>query len=178
LYFSSPGTPNATDLSNIGSALASYWVAEMLPLQSNALTLTQVVVTWLAVENGVQAVFGVTPVAPGGQVSAGLPGNVSLAVSFRTGLSGRSFRGRNYLAGLTEGQVTGNEISSTAAAAFVDVYEGLLPTLTALSLTHVVVSRFAGGLPRVSGVATPVVSYLTTDLVVDSQRRRLTGRGR
>jgi hypothetical protein len=42
---------------------------------------------------------------------------------------------------------------------------------------HVVVSRYHLGAPRVTGIATPVITYLATDNNVDSQRRRLTGRG-
>jgi hypothetical protein len=43
--------------------------------------------------------------------------------------------------------------------------------------TWVVVSRFSGGVERVTGVTTPVVQAAYHDLNLDSQRRRLTGRG-
>jgi hypothetical protein len=41
----------------------------------------------------------------------------------------------------------------------------------------VVVSRVADGIERTIGVATHVVNAQVTDMFIDSQRRRLTGRG-
>jgi len=42
---------------------------------------------------------------------------------------------------------------------------------------HCVISRFNAGAPRTTGVATKVTSCVVVDPYVDSQRRRLTGRG-
>lgn len=118
-----------------------------------------------------------------GQISGeAAPNNCSMCVSFRTGLSGRSFRGRNYVPVLTNSEVTGNMIDATWAAAIVAAYNdltfpaniGILPG----GWEWVVLSRFAGGVERSVGVFTEITNVLVTDLVVDSQRRRLPGRGR
>jgi hypothetical protein len=42
----------------------------------------------------------------------------------------------------------------------------------------VVLSRISEGVPRDLALAQTVTGILTTDLFIDSQRRRLTGRGR
>jgi hypothetical protein len=42
----------------------------------------------------------------------------------------------------------------------------------------VVLSRISEGVPRDLALAQAVTGILTTDLFIDSQRRRLTGRGR
>jgi hypothetical protein len=44
-----------------------------------------------------------------------LPANVTVAVSLRTPFAGRSFRGRTYWIGLSEGAVTGDFVNSNTA---------------------------------------------------------------
>jgi hypothetical protein len=84
-----------------------------------------------------------------------------------------------------EGQTTGaNQIDSATAAAFVDAYSLLLDFGQDIGASWVVVSRFSGvdangdPIPRAAGVTTPITSVLVVDNIVDSQRRRLPGRGR
>lgn len=113
-----------------------------------------------------------------------MPGNVTMSVSFRTALRGRSFRGRNYVAGLTEDQVAGNIFISTLSASWKAAYEAIAAAIASTGWTWVVVSRFSGvdavtkePIPRAAGVTTPVLSVIVVDDFVDSQRRRLAGRG-
>lgn len=113
----------------------------------------------------------------GGIVVAADPNNVSLAVSFRTGIPGRSFRGRSYIIGIPADQINENEVSGTFLANMITAYEALAPIMGTM-WSHAVLSKFTGGAPRVSGVASPVLSYLFSDNIIDSQRRRLPGRGR
>lgn len=116
----------------------------------------------------------------GGISGEAAPNNCTMAVSFRSALSGRSNRGRNYVPVLTNSQVTGNFIDSDWAQSIVDGYAELLFGGGALpgGWVWVVVSRFTNNEPRVAGVFNEVFSVLVTDLVVDSQRRRLPGRGK
>lgn len=131
----------------------------------------------LSIENGsVLSYTAPSPVA-GGANSASEPGNVSFCVSARTGASGRSFRGRKYVAGVPIVFRTGNQVAADWAADILAALNGLISTLNAINQVLVVVSKIADGVERLTGLSTPVINFTYTDLNIDSQRRRLTGRG-
>jgi hypothetical protein len=108
-----------------------------------------------------------------------LPNNVALCVSFRTEGRGRSARGRNYISGHAETSLSGNTFNATVSNGIRDAYEELLDATTYTgSWTWVVLSRFEDGVARAAGLVQPVTAVVLTDTTVDSQRRRLPGRGR
>lgn len=156
------------------------WVGDSLyPLLSSNIFLTEVAVRDLTTASGI--IFNATPTTPvtGGLGGPALPGNVAVVASFRTGFAGRSYRGRNYVAGWVEADVTGNAISPTVADALAAAYEVLMSPTGPMGVTEslwVVASRYANNAPRAEGIATLIRSVLV-DQFVDSQRRRLAGRG-
>lgn len=109
--------------------------------------------------------------------SPALPGSVAFCVSFRTAGRGRSSRGRNYVPGLAEDQVTGNSLSLAVISGLLASYSAFNAALPDESMEWGVLSRVSGGLPRSAGLFQPVTSVVATDINVDSQRRRLSGRG-
>jgi hypothetical protein len=113
---------------------------------------------------------------PGALSGASLPGGTTFAISFRTANRGRSGRGRNYWPGLMEADVTGNLLSAGAADSFLAVYQRLIDS-PPTGWTWGVVSRYHNGAPRSTGIFQPITNVIYTDLAVDSQRRRLAGRG-
>jgi len=107
----------------------------------------------------------------GTDTSAGmLPPQLALVVTLRTLKAGRSFRGRVYLAGFTEGQNTGGgQIDAncmTAADAFVTALGA--PTLNGSETTLGVCSRTLLE-------TNPVTSIVVRDAQWDVQRRRKDG---
>lgn len=114
--------------------------------------------------------------ATGSNASPALPGGSCIAIAFRTAGRGRSARGRNYISGLTESNVTGNTVGGGMISALEIAYNALL-TVPPAGWQWVVASRYTAGAPRVSGVTFPVVLADVSDDFIDSQRRRLTGRG-
>lgn len=163
------------------------WVAESLyPALSQDISLAEVQCRDLSVADGAIFVGVPTVSVEGGQVSPALPGNAAACVSFRTGLAGRSRRGRNYVAGLPEFRVSGNIISDPFVTDLQNAYNVLLaPTgpFVASGFAWVVVSRYSGvdpvtgePIPRAFGQPT-VINAVQVDNLVDSQRRRLAGRG-
>lgn len=116
------------------------------------------------------------PISGNHAAAASTPGNAALVVTFRTGLAGRSFRGRNYIGGLPLVMDDPNHFTDAFAAALQAAYATLPTVLDTLTLTHVVASRWINGVLRTTGAATPVTGYTVNDQV-DSQRRRLAGRG-
>lgn len=114
---------------------------------------------------------------PGGIAQPPLSTQVAYVVGFDTDLRGRSYRGRNYLPGIPEGdQVAPGVTNAAAAGGFVAAYAALAAVETSQNVTHVVTSHFNGGLARAAGVNTEVTGY-RGDLAFDTQRRRSVGRG-
>lgn len=184
LWIEFPAAISPSDLLTLANDIDSWWETFYGPLVSDGVQLHEVVATDMTSASSGQV--SVTPAiaAIGGQSSPDLPSNASLTISFRTALRGRSFRGRNYLVGLTEDTNTGNIINDAFLALVVAAYEELLPGGSALSAGEwVVASRFSGvdtngvPIPRVAGVTTPITTVVIVDNVIDSQRRRLPGRG-
>lgn len=143
--------------------------------------LDQVRATDLTTQTGASILKVYTPTPGPINDGTGLPGNAALAIKFATDKRGRSYRGRNYLAGLASTQLLSgdaNEISSTAVANLVTQYSALPGLLLAMTVpgVHVVCSRHSLGAPRVSAVLTPVSAY-EVNSAMDSQRRRLDFRG-
>lgn len=111
--------------------------------------------------------------------TAPMPSNVALCVSFRTSQRGRANRGRNYYFGLTIGDMQSNTtmLSQTAVNVIKGYYDRLLPggLSDPTPARWCVLSRQLDGVP--GGRAVPITSVSVVDNIIDSQRRRLPGRG-
>lgn len=175
------------DLAEIESFLFNLYTLiadDLLPFLSAAIQLVEVIGRLLDAASSIGASF-IPPTPPSGGVSGNsAPNNVTYTISFKTGLTGRSFRGRNYVPGLPGSAVTGNTISPTTRAGLLAFYSSLIAFAESEGATWVVVSRYSGvdpvtkdPIPRVTGVTTPISAVGTFDATVDSQRRRLPGRG-
>lgn len=107
----------------------------------------------------------------GGVMNAGL----SFALTLRTGLAGRSFRGRVFSIGLSAAAYAdANTITSTVAGQLVAAWGALPAAIEGAngSWRWVVLSREHNKAPRAEGVGTPILTVGYSDLVVDYQRRR------
>lgn len=177
LYFLGDEAPNVTTMRALAVAMGNWWQEAIAPLVSVDLTLNEIYTTDLTTQTGPTDTLAYTTPIPGEIAFESLPNNVSLAVSFRTAARGRSARGRNYMAGLTDDQVLHNTVEADVATSFANAYNNIPTRLEGLGYTWVVFSRFSGGLPRVAGLVRPVTTAIVVDRTVDSQRRRLPGRG-
>jgi hypothetical protein len=170
--------PSESDCQTIANIVGAWWTGNVQALVPEQVELRLVEARSVAEENGPVATFSAGLPAAGTLVQSLLPNNVSLAVSLRTGLAGRSARGRWFWYGLTEGQVALSEVDAGTAASIVGAMDNLLSDINGASAEIVIVSFFSGGGPRVGGpVKFIVTDMLLVDTVVDSQRRRLPGRG-
>lgn len=175
IYVSTPATlPDAATCQVLANAGANWWTGNCQALVPTTCELRLVEAVSVAEQNGPSATFSLGLPAAGSVVSPALPGNVTIAVSLRTGLTGRSARGRWYWVGLAEAQVTDNNVLAGAAASIVAAIDNLLSTITGLSSNPTIVSFFSGGVPRPGGpVKFFINDALLVDTVVDSQRGRL-----
>lgn len=176
LYFQGNANWTIEDMSDLAESMKAWWIDNLEFVVNQGVALTAVRVTDLSTQfsPGIEDVNGLpnSGLAP----SPAMPNNVTVTTTFLTGLRGRSYRGRNYFIGLSEAQVVGNIVTAELQTAVLAAYNDLPTYAIANGAAHVVVSRYSAKQPRVTGVATLVTGY-KMEPTIDSQRRRLPGRG-
>lgn len=178
LYFNAGGTPALGDMQTLANSIQAWYNAAMADFISDQCALVKVVITDLGSQFG-QQVVDISTIT--GQVTTEqAPNNVAPCISFRSQFRGRSFRGRNYIVGVPNASIDVNTLDPTWMTNIASAYGQMLPgggfAFPGL-YEWVVVSRYTNGGPRTTGIFTAVQSVGFTDNVVDSQRRRLPGRG-
>jgi hypothetical protein len=165
-------------LGDLGEAMLTWENTTAKSIRSNQVTCIGVECRDISAQDSfVVSVAAIPPIAGTAQTPV-LPANVSFAISLRTPFAGRSFRGRTYWIGLSEGSVTGDFVQNTQAQQILNAVRQLVESVPQpLNAQLAVVSRYANGAPRTVGIATPVTSVVLVDQRVDSQRRRLVGIG-
>lgn len=177
LHYEASGVPIPDEMVELANDIIAWWSSDVRPQVNDQTSLIEVRVTSLddAIAPSVSVVTGL-PLA-GSAAQPMLPSNVTLSLTKRTILRGRNFRGRLYFIGLGEGQVVGNTVNGVTVTALINAYNNSLSfATTSLTWELVVVSLYFNNAPRTSGVTTEVTSF-TSDGIIDSQRRRLPGRG-
>lgn len=168
-----PGVVTAAELSALGAGLESYWADTMTTTLPQDYVYQDILLRVLDVENGPVAEESSQAGQVGALVGAVLPANVTFVVSFRTGLGGATNRGRNYVCGLLESEVTGNSLSVGRITALQAAYQGMVGAGTvANGWIWSVISRKPDPVTGY-GRAVPITSAHITDARVDTQRRRL-----
>lgn len=106
-----------------------------------------------------------------------LPNNVTLAMRFTTGATGRSARGRMFIVGLPDNKLDSSTdiVDNTFASAWLDAVSAMQDAAALDGWLHCVVSRFTGGSPRTTGVYRLVTAVSYFNRFSDSQRGRLPG---
>jgi hypothetical protein len=98
--------------------------------------------------------------------------NAAVVASLRTGVAGRSFRGRTFIGALPASVLTtAQTISGASANIYNDMITDLIDALTGISATLSVLSRIANGVFRVVGLLTEIIEVIV-NTNIDSQRRR------
>lgn len=113
-----------------------------------------------------------------------LPEGLTFCLTLRSGLAGRSQRGRVFVPGLTDGSMSNvgeNLVSSTTAAHLVAAYNNMLTLIAAATISgwtsqEVVIASYEQNKnPRVTAQLTPATTFGFHDLFLDFQRRRAPG---
>lgn len=175
--FRKAGGWQTSDLEALGLALKTWWSTELQLSCSNTVALESITLTDIATETGKQLVYTDGLPLTGGAGQQALPPNVVACISWLTDYRGRSFRGRTYHVGLTVVGVTTSFLTAAYRLTLEAAYQALRDnTYTDPLVRLAIVSRCFDGFWRAIGVATEVTSH-KVDLPLDSQRRRLAGRG-
>lgn len=165
-------------LNTLAAEVMASWIENLSPILSTGLDINSI----KAVDMTTASSAGVTVFAPAGTDGnldeSPLQMNVALVLSEATDLRGRSYRGRIYQAGVpVSALATPGSVTEAYQTAFIAAYVGFFTDIVAaVPAVHVVASRQAGGATRITGVATPITQY-SANVDLDSQRRRLFGRG-
>jgi hypothetical protein len=167
------------DLIALSNYFDAWWYNGLKTYQSTSLTLREIFVRGLNEEGDISYSNATHGGSAGGASGQLLPNNVCLCICFKTGLPGRSYRGRNYTCGMTANQQSGNSCTSSYRTAVVNLYSNLRHSAGQVpsDWTWCVASRYHNSAPRESGVMTEITTALAVNDYLDSQRRRLTGRG-
>lgn len=177
LYFAvSGGGITPINLLTITDAVATWWQGVIMPNLSEDYTSVRAVGIDLTTQTGARV--EVAAASAGGVGSEAAPNNVAACVSFRTALRGRSFRGRNYVAGIPNADITLNTLGPSFISSLVDGYTQLVGAgLFEAGWEWVVVSRQTLGDPRPEGIPSPVATVAMTTNTVRSMRSREVGHG-
>lgn len=165
-----------SDLEDLTDGMETWRVAEFIPHVNHLYQMTQWVATALATATSPSVITPITADDVGLDAGPSVSNNSTMTTTFLTDLRGRSYRGRVYTPGLNQSdQLTSTDMSGTLAAALTAAY-ALMNTYVPVAFSHAVISLQTAGAPRATGVATPVTGY-RSNTQIDSQRRRLAGRG-
>lgn len=177
LHYSKSSPWTIDTLGDLAAELKAWWDTGMQPIVAATLSLTQIKMTDLASATGPVLNYNTGLPLAGLSGSPSMPNSIAVVITKRTDLRGRSYRGRIYHCGLTEEQCLNSALASGVASGLLAVYAATdVFSVTGDEAIQCVVSRYSNGVPRVTGIATPVTNF-TTDGIIDSQRRRLPGRG-
>lgn len=175
-HWKKPTTVTEENLQDMADTMGTWWAANVLPFQSNVPVLQRVEVFDLSYY-GAPMRSSADILTAGGVSSASVPNGSAVCITKRTDLRGRSYRGRMYLPGWPTTKVDSpTTINGAWLAELVGNFaDWLVPSLFE-GFTAGVLSYFFNGAQRSTPEFTPI-SAISADTSIDSQRRRLLGRG-
>jgi hypothetical protein len=187
LHFKQANGWTAAALLTFLGQVADAWRLNVVAGMSNQLAFVGASARLLTTATSPVAEFDVIPDANGGDGADSVNANVALCIGLKTGLAGRSMRGRVFLAGMPVTQVHNSQVDAVNVASHVNEVNNFKTAIANTGAVWGVVSRYLGytqtapkfkkiPTPRAAGIFTPIVT-VTADRLTDSMRRRLPGRG-
>lgn len=174
----SGGSLLGADLDRVEGVFAAWWTATGRLQAPTNLTLVKIVADALGGSAGLHREYTTGWTAGGSLGTTNTPGNVTTSIKLSTGTRGRSYRGRIYWPAIFQNDIVSGLLSTARRDGIVAAVNTLRTNLTADGSNDqlVVVSYCTGGVWRGAGVAS-VVTNASGHTLIDSQRRRLVGRG-
>ena len=179
IYVKGESTPMSTDsMRSIGDVLSAWYTVNEAPLVVTHIVLNEIKLTAMDTFDGPALSYTDGLPVAGTSTGTGLPNNVSLAVKLSSESRGRSATGRWFIAGIPVGVLSdANTVSSGWAGFQKAAFDALILAFGSTTFRWVIASYRTHNEWRTVG-ATHDVSGISVDRTVDSQRRRLPGRGR
>jgi hypothetical protein len=193
LYFEGTADPTQAELLGLAETIGEAWADTTAPgtgiLEwcNEELVLESVTCTSVHAANGPQAEASIGIAGQGGSGSQAVNNTLAVVASLRTALSGRSFRGRLYLAGIDVSAGQTDDTNHINSAAVTGIGEGLQHVFDAANLlanayVPVVASYYTRpvpdvpgdpSVPRAAAITTPITSVIVRSLLGSQRRRRL-----
>lgn len=178
------GEWNAASLEDLADAVIAAWQQNMLALVGANYSFESVEARDMSSSAGEVVEVAVTGQKLGTATSGGavLPNNVNLSIKKLSTVGGRTGRGRIFwpitLSGMLDasGQTVNAAFADSVCQNLRDVKDFIETTLLGQVLVGFA-SLYFEGLPRIEGIFREVVDFVCPDKTLDSQRRRLPGRG-
>lgn len=162
--------------------IVGNWVADtFLAVVGNNYVHNRVVARDLSTIGSFEAIIGTASGTAGSAGAVDGAGNETLAFHRRTDRSGVYQKSRIYWPNIEIlGKATNNAVTSGWAAEKIAALQTLFDNIAAGTLSTYLngyVQRVVAGVPLAVGLFVECLGWTTTDLFIDSMRRRLTGRG-
>lgn len=174
LNFARPGGYDQAAIDDLALEMDTAVNGQWLDQICNAVDYTGVTVKGLA---DIIDLFAINADSAGPGTATGnqQPNNVTWAMRFTTGATGRSARGRMFVVGLPANRidVPTQTILTTYANNWVTAIDTTRLAAAGAGWTFCIVSRFTEGAPRDTGVYRVVTGIGYHDQILDSQRGRL-----
>jgi hypothetical protein len=173
-----PGSPFAPgDLESIADVFSTWYLGDILPYRAANFIGVEVQVTDYTSEFGDRFTDPSIAGIPGGSSEEAMPNNVTWKINFPVAVRGQHAGGVYHL-GLVDTEVDGNYVSAGGASHILSSYASLFAALVAAGFQMAVVSFCHANAWRTLAEVFPSAEPVYRDLTIDSQRRRLPGRGR
>jgi hypothetical protein len=178
VYFSRVTQWTEEDAQAMGAGLVNWFDTNMAGVMPPALSLNAVRMTNMESASAFAMDYTTGLPIAGEAESPPLPMNVTASIKLSTAGRGRSYTGRSYWPVMLSNYVTGNTLTPVARTNIKNAWEALrvLSPAGTFGANLSVVSFTTNGALRTEGITTNVTA-VSVDENVDSQRRRLTGRG-
>jgi len=176
LYFVNSGAVTALGIGTLLLSVQGWVTGSLCPLLSEDWSAVRVRGVDLSIATG-PAVERATA-QPGLVTSEAAPNNVAACVSFRTDQRGRSARGRNFVPGIPNAEITLNTLSPTFITDLIAAYFELVGAGDFVpGWQWCVVSRVFEGDPRPTPLTIPITDVVMVGNSVRSMRSREIGHG-
>lgn len=190
LYFKAATNPTSAELLDLAQDVGDAWtdqVTGVLAWCNEELVVEEVSATHVTAANGVQRIVPFGIAGAGASSSQSLNNTLAVVASLRTAQTGRSFRGRLYLAGIDVSAALSDDTNHINAAAVTGIGLALANVQLAavgstLSSVLSVASYYtrpvpdvplAPSVPRATGLYTTVDSIIVRPLLGSQRRRKL-----
>jgi len=173
----SPGGFTSTTRASLAQAMVDWWNTYFKLQVAPQVGLYAVEVINQENQNAPSHLLSVAPASQGTSATGGIALNSTVAVSFRTALRGRNFRGRWYVAGVPDvARFDSGSVSTAYSGSLLSAFTQLLNASLFPMGTLVIASKYFNKVARSTALLTPVTAIIVENLL-DSMRRRLIGRG-
>lgn len=164
--------PVSGQLDDLGIAVDTAVDTFLVPILANTMLYMGLRVIDWSIEDGTQFIVDHGAGVPGGTVGIHIPANVAVTTTLQTNRTGRSYRGRTYLTGFVNGQISGNTAIAGLVTSIGNWWVGYAAAVDGASSTPVIASFVQNGVRLVQGVSTAIQTYRVNSQVA-TQRRRL-----